>query len=94
MTQVCRKKLGLTSEGVVIKTINKAGKRNVSEPQQIQNCYAGVCFIRVACSQIRSGGKRLKETGLYPKEFAEAVVNFHIGHKVGFQIYTVLLSQL
>lgn len=33
MTRICREKLGLTSEGVVKKTINKEGKRQVSEPQ-------------------------------------------------------------
>ena len=47
-------------------------------------------LFRATCSQIRSGGKRLKETGLYPKQFAETVVHFHIGHKVGFQIRVVV----
>lgn len=26
----------------------------------------------------------MKETGLYPKEFATTVVSFHMGYKVGF----------
>ena len=89
MTRVCRAKLGLTSEGVVKKTINKEGKRQVLEPQWLK-LLANWSLFRATCSQIRSGGKRLKETGLYPKQFAETVVHFHIGHKVGFQIRVVV----
>ena len=96
MTQVCRAKLGLTSEGVVKKTINKEGKRQVSEPQRmiVLNCLKLLDGVRATSSQIRSGGKRLKETGLYPKEFASTVVSFHTGHKVGFPNIVAMFIQI